>query len=69
MKSIASRSTAKLWFLLWFIIPFVPIAVLWKLLSPVDFWQSLTMFIMCCFLYIVVLVIELGVACILSNKL
>jgi len=47
-----SRHTAKLLFLVWFIIPFAPIALLWNWLNPVGFCQLLIMLLMCCFLYV-----------------
>jgi len=64
-----SRTTCSLLFLLWLIIPFIPIALLWNWLSPVGFWQSLVMSIVCCFLYAVCLVAEVIIGCILSEWL
>lgn len=64
-----SRNTQKLLFLVWFLIPFIPIALLWNWLNPVDFWQSLAMLIICCLFYIVLLVAEFAIAWILSEQL
>lgn len=57
----------KLLFLVWFLIPFIPIALLWNWLNPVGFWQCLVILIVCCFLYAVCLVVELGIAYIMSD--
>ena len=62
-----SRNTGKLLFLLWVITPFIPIALLWNWLSPVGFVQSLLMFIVCCFLYVVFLVAVLVVAIVVTE--
>ena len=64
-----SRNAQKLLFLVWFLIPFIPVALLWNWLNPVDFWQSLVMLIVCCFLYAVCLGAELFIAIILSDWL
>ena len=62
-----SRTTCSLLFLLWLIIPFIPIALIWNWLSPVGFMQSLLMFIVCCFLYVVFLVAVFIVALVITE--
>jgi len=64
-----SYTGQKLLFLVWLLIPFIPIALLWNWLNPVDFWQSLVMLIVCCFLYAVCLGVEFIIGCILSDML
>lgn len=64
-----SRNTDKLLFLLWFIIPFIPIALLWNWLNPVGFVQLIVMLLMCCFLYVVFLVVVFIIGCILGDWL
>lgn len=64
-----SRNTQGLLFLAWFLIPFIPIALLWKFLNPVDFWQSLVMFIVCVICYVACLIIEFALAWIFGDML
>lgn len=64
-----SRNTQKLLFLVWVLIPFIPIALLWNWLNPVGFWQALVMLIVCCFVYAVLLVVVFIIGCILNDYL
>lgn len=52
------RTVGKLGFLVWFLIPFIPIALLWNWLSPIGFIQSVIMLLVCIFLYMLFLVAE-----------
>jgi len=64
-----SRNTQKLLFLVWFLIPFIPLALFWDWLSPVGFFQTLITLVVCCFLYVVLLVVVFIIGCILSDQL
>jgi len=54
-----SKNVRKLAFLVWFIIPFIPVSLIWSWMSPVGFVQTLVMFLVCIFLYALFLVAEL----------
>lgn len=64
-----SYTGQKLLFLVWILIPFIPIALLWNWLNPVGFWQALVMLIVCCFLYAVLLIVVFIIGCMLSDRL
>lgn len=59
MTYALSKNVQKLVFLLWFIIPCIPVALIWSWMSPVGFWESIVMFLICICLYVVFLVAEL----------
>lgn len=64
-----SMNTQKLLFLVYILIPFIPIALIWNWLSPVGFVQCLLMLLVCCFLYAVFLAAVLFVAIVLVDWL
>ncbi len=61
LKYKLGKHEQKLFFLAWILIPYIPLALLWTWLSPVGFWQSLVMFILCIVFYVVLLLVELAV--------
>lgn len=63
-----SRNVQKLLFLVWFLIPFIPLALLLKWLNPVGFWQSITMFGVCGIIYVALLLVELAFALFISDS-
>lgn len=62
MKYELSKNAYRLAFLVWFIIPFIPVALLWSWMSPVGFWESIAMFLFCIFFYVILLVAEIILA-------
>jgi len=54
-----SKNTRKLAFLVWIIIPYIPIALFWSWMSPIGFYQTIIMLLICVFLYVVLLIAEL----------
>ena len=64
-----SRNVLKLLVLVWFLIPFIPVALLWEFLNPVGFWQSLVMLFICAIFYIAFLVAEFVLAMLLGDLL
>jgi hypothetical protein len=66
--SKVSTNVQKLAFLLWFIIPFIPIALLWDWLSPVGFAQSVIVLLVCVFFYALFLFAEYILFNIFLNK-
>lgn len=64
-----SKNVQSLLFLAWFLIPFIPVVLLWGWLNPVGFWQSLVMFFVCAVLYGVCLVVEFGLAWLFGDML
>ena len=59
MTYTLSKNVHKLAFLLLFILPYIPVAVIWHWLSPVGFVQTLVMLFVCIFLYALCLIAEL----------
>lgn len=66
-KLSGNSNAQKLLFLAWFLIPFIPIALLWGLLNPVDFWQSVIMLFVCIVCYVGCLFVEIVLAILISE--